>query len=335
MIEKPGMELKRRGIMFTFVVIIALSVLFVIAYGATRYSTLERQRVYETRILTMNDFINSFESDAERAIYISGFRTLIAMEDYVSHNAEFVNDTNYYFKQIFYEGYVREDNFTFDIMNASTFNDYEKKVNSIANDVNLRFNSSVRSIELSMANPWVVRVTVHMDINLSDRTGLARWEYNKSISGDIPITDLRDPLYSVKTIGKLPVLIRQSPYKVFVNDTDDMNDTTNLQDHLNESYYINNTDAPNFLMRFEGNFSPDPNGIESLVNLQVLADQGWVIGCNDISVVDYLYFNETETDVWCNIQNMIFTPDNWFILDTGHVDTYQINGTLEHGACYC
>lgn len=325
----------KKGMMFTLVVLIALSIVFIIAFSRTRYSITDKQQVYESRIMTMNDFIKSFESDAVRAIYISSFRSLIAMEDYVSSNAEFLNDTDYYFKQIFFDGQVIDDEYTFDIMNGSTFQDYQSKVSGIAREINIQFNSSVNSIHLEMANPWTVRVYVDISVNLTDFSGLASWRYNKTISSDIPIIDLRDPMYSVNTLGKLPVIIRKSHYKTFVNDTDNKNDTINLQIHLNNSYYINNTMAPNFLMRFENNISPDINGIESLVNLQVLADQGWVIGCNDRSIVDYLYFNETETDVWCNIQNMIFQPDNWFIMDTAHVDIYHINNTLDHSPCTC
>jgi len=325
----------KKGMLFTFVVLIALSIVFLIAFSQSKYSYLDKQQVIESRILTMNDFVKSFESDASRAAYISGFRSLIALEDYVAYNAEFVNDTDFYFKQIFYDGIVQEDNFSFDIMNQSTFKDYQMRVNIIANDVNLEFNSSVTDIRLRMFDPWTVEVTVDLFANLSDLQGLARWEFNRSVNAYIPILDLRDPLYSVNSLGKLPVTIRRSPYQSLVNDTDDKNDTYNLQRHLNGSYYLNNTMAPNFLMRFENNLSPDQNGIESLVDLQVLADQGTFIGCNEFSVVDYLYFNETQTEVWCSIQNMVFMPDNWFVIDAAHSEVYQINNTLTHVPCTC
>jgi hypothetical protein len=169
--------------------------------------------------------------------------------------------------------------------------------------------------------------------NLSDRANLARWAATRTVSSDIPIIDLRDPLYSVNTLGKLPVVVRRSNDTVFVNDTGDRNDTTNLQLHLNYSRYINSTLAPNFLMRFENNLSPDKNGIESLVNLQVLADQGVIISENNRSVVDYIYFGDDPDVQWCSIQNMIFVPDDWFILDTDHVDLYHVNGTLDYNLC--
>jgi hypothetical protein len=83
----------------------------------------------------------------------------------------------------------------------------------------------------------------------------------------------------------------------------------------------------------QNNLSPSPYGIESLVNLQVLADQGVVISDNNRSIVDYIFFGTVATNNYCNIQNMIFEPDRWFVLDDGHSEFYQINTTLTRTPC--
>lgn len=326
-------KLGKRAMVFTIVALILLAVIFIIAMSRYRYTLSTKQAAQQERIAAMNDFLTSFQQDAERAAYIAGFRTLIGLEDYVSYKATFLNSTDYYFKQIFYNGSVLEDNYTFYIMNSSTFWDYQRKVDEIAGAVNMDFSSQVDRIDLSMKDPWTVHVDVHVQVNLSDRSRLASWETTRTISSDIPIFDLRDPLYSVNTLGKLPVIVRRSNITLFVNDTNDQNDTTSLQIHLNNSYYINSSMAPNFLMRFQNNLSADRNGIESLVNLQVLADQGVVISTNNQSVIDYIYFGTTSPAKYCNIQNMVFTPDNWFILDQAHAEIYQVNTTLAHTTC--
>jgi hypothetical protein len=323
----------KRGVVFTIVALILLAVIFVIAMSRSRYTLSTRQAAQQERIAAMNDFLTSFQQDAERAAYIAGFRTLIALEDYVSYRAAFLNSTDYYFKEIFYNGSVEGDNYTFYIMANSTFWDYQNKVNEIAGNVNMEFSSEVDRIDLSMKDPWTVHVDVLVSVNLSDRSHLASWKTTRTVSSDIPIFDLRDPLYSVNTLGKLPVVVRRSNITLFVNDTNDRNDTTGLQVHLNNSFYINSSMAPNFLMRFENRLSPDKNGIESLVNLQVLADQGVTIADNNQSVVDYLYFGATSPAKYCSIQNMVFQPDNWFILDQAHAEVYQVNTTLSHTTC--
>ncbi|MFH1400079.1 MAG: hypothetical protein ABIH41_01040 [Nanoarchaeota archaeon] len=136
----------------------------------------------------------------------------------------------------------------------------------------------------------------------------------------------------METLGKLPVAVHQTNITTFVNDTGDKNDTSGLQYHLNSSLYIPSRSAPSFIQRFEGDLTPSPAGIESLVNLQVLADQGVPID-NNRSVVDYLYFGLNDTANYCDIQNMEFPPEYWFILDKAHSDVYQVNDTLEHDDC--
>jgi hypothetical protein len=325
--------MRKKGVLFTIVVIIFVAVIIILAQSRFRTTITDKQQRYESRIITMNDFLLSFHQDAERAIYISAFRTFIALEDYVSKKAVFLNNTDYYFQQIFYNGTIEDDNTTFEIMNASTFYDYQRKVNEIAGDVNLGFDSEVDQISLSMRDPWTATVQVTIRVNLTDRAGVASFFQNTTISADIPIIDLRDPLYSARTQGKLPTQVKKTNITLFVNDTGNINDTSLLQYHLNHSLYINSSRAPNFLMRFENNLSPDVNGIESLVNLQVLADQGYIISDNNRSVVDYIYFGESDTDNYCNIQNMIFPPENWFIIDKAHSEIYQVNTTLTHTNC--
>ena len=66
--------------------------------------------------------------------------------------------------------------------------------------------------------------------------------------------------------------------------------------------------------------------------VRILGDQGWPIGTNNKSVVDWIYFGNVSTNNSCSIQNMVFTPD-WFIMDEQHLASYQINGTLEYSSC--
>ena len=78
-----------------------------------------------------------------------------------------------------------------------------------------------------------------------------------------------------------------------MNFVDVINDTSILEEHLLESYYINHTDAPSFLMRFKGDFSASPFGIESMVNVEELFEQG--LFKKNRSVIDYLYFGNSST----------------------------------------
>ena len=82
-------------------------------------------------------------------------------------------------------------------------------------------------------------------------------DYNTSVS----LINIRDPIYSVYTYGRVPNTIRITNVTDYVNDSN--NDTSQLRYHINHSFYVENILSPSFLMRLEGNFSKSPYGIES------------------------------------------------------------------------
>ena len=100
-------------------------------------------------------------------------------------------------------------------------------------------------------------------------------------------------------------------YYPFANGTD----VTNLFKHAENSFYINSTTAPSFLNRLEGKFTPDPNGIESLVYLPNLPLS------KDKSCVDYIYFSSNDPTTG-HIQGM----PSWFKLDDDHIVSYNLTG---------
>src|SRR3989344_2706866 len=110
-------------------------------------------------------------------------------------------------------------------------------------------------------------------------------------------------------------------------DIRDKRNTSNWIKHMNNSYYLAHDDAPNFLMRLQGDMGNSSFGIESLVNLEEFQKQGLAI--KDRSAVDYIYFG-TKTTTNFRVNN---TPE-WFKIDgslpapgpsTGeHLAAYQV-----------
>ena len=113
------------------------------------------------------------------------------------------------------------------------------------------------------------------------------------------------------------------PADGFVNDTN--NNTDTLIEFVEGSYYTENSDAPSFLQRFTNDLTASPSGIESLVHLPSLSDQGLVV-INDSSVVDHIYFSASPgDDDNCNIAGMIFSP-NWLKMVNGTMSDYELDG---------
>jgi hypothetical protein len=146
----------------------------------------------------------------------------------------------------------------------------------------------------------------------------------------VPITDIKDPLYSVGTLGRSPNPVRGSnvsrPYITAGGNP------TRFLTLVNTSVYVADPDAPSFLMRFTGNLSPSPYGIQSLINLETFRAQGFVPDpCR--SIVDYRYFNgSTAPNRYINNTD----PLTVWLADADLADydaTAQVVGSAPSGGC--
>jgi len=304
--------MRRRGVIYLIATIFLVTLTLILLYGRELPTTRERTQSGRTRILTMSDFLNDFLADAHRATSIAGFRAFIALEEYLSEEGTFLQDPVPAFTEAFLNGTI--DGQAYEVMANSTFNEYLARVNAEAARIGVRLNTSVANITLTQATPWSVDITFTLTINLTDTRGLARWDTTSSFTSTVSIHDLRDPVYSVSTYGKVPNTFRESPYNnsQFVTG----NDTTVLDDELTNSYYREDPHAPSFLQRLAGNLSGSSKyGIASLVDLDDLNAQGLYVKTG-VSVVDYRYFSNASTTNYCP-QDGAPLP-SWFKIDAAH-----------------
>jgi len=208
------------------------------------------------------------------------------------------------------------------LMIDSSFKDYEYAVNSSANSIDVIFTINVTSISLSQSDPWYVDVLINASIGVDDFDNLAYWEYNATFNTSVPIDGLRDPLYVLNTNRLVQNIFNKTTVTNFSNVTD-------LLYHLNNSLYLNSTKAPSFLMRFYNDTTSDPEGITSMVNLQILYAQGLTI-YDTRPILDYQYFgygNVSDANV-CNVAGM----PSWFKIMNYSAATYGITN-LTNTSC--
>ena len=323
--HKKSMLNNKRGLFYLLIAALFVIVMALVFMAYKQYTFTDRQKVIETRIQTINDFIKDIDSDSKRVIYISGFRALIALEDYVASSGQYLNDPEELFRVAFYNGTVNGSKV--DILVNSSYSKYLEKLRIIADRVGIDIDINVTNITLFHDSPWSIGVVVTTHMNITDTRGVAIWEFDKDYNTSVSLKDIRDPVYSVYTLGKVPNTIRISNITDYVNESN--NDTTQLQLHINNSYYVENTLAPSFLMRLKGNFSNSTYGIESLVNIPELIDQS-VDYDSTRSIVDYVLFSNITnyTKRACNVDNM----PAWFTIDLNHTNKYEIN-KLNYNPC--
>lgn len=307
--KKMGIIKNKKGIFFTLIAIAAIS-LFLSGY--TFYTNYSERSTIKDRVSTLNNFVFSMEENLERQIFISGFRSLFIMQtESVEQGTYIINATaslNELFFNSTYNG-IEES-----IMLGATFSDIQDFIEQKANKVNLDISLSNPSIYLTQTDPWHVDVVLIADFNARDQGGLVSWNKTKTYSAKIPITDFEDPIYLLNTGGIVTNKIEKTPFSEFT--------ISNLNNHTSGKYYKESTEAPSYLNRLQGSNNPSDFGIESLVYIPQLSNQG--ISTQDKSVVDYIYFS-SNNPVSCKITGM----SNWFKLDQAHLADYNVTG-LEH-----
>lgn len=317
----------RKG--FAYIITVSFLVVIILTVFLTlqQYTYQDKQDAYEMRIRSLDDFITDFDSDIHRAVYITSFRTLLAMEDMVATSGTFVNNTEDLFSEIFVNGTLNGT--SLDIMNDSSMSDYLTKVNILAGKIGIRSNITLINVTLSQSSPWNVDVFLTLNLEINDTRGLASWSFNHTYETAVPIYDLRDPIYSSFTANRVPNTIRYLDVPFFVNDSD--NDTANFIMHANDSYYVASTSAPSFLQRFENNVSASPYGIESLVNVETISDQELEVYSNRVKV-DYIYFNDISvSNVSCNFTNV---PSSLYVvLPQNRLTLYDLDGLNYSTSC--
>ena len=313
----------RRGIVFLITALLLVAVFLTILYSQTQPTEQDRQESIVTRISTMNDFLRDFDSDVSRATYISGYRSFIALEQYTSANGAFLANASPVFIEAFLNGTINGE--SYDILTNSTFSEYLARVNADAAQEGIILNVTVLNVALNQSTPWSVDVTFDLAVNVTDTRGLASWDYTKPFTTAVSILNLRDPLYSVETNGLLPNTIIMSPYNNS-NFVTGSNNTTNLNNEVEQMYYREDPYAPSYLQRLEGQFNASSKyGIASIVNLDALNAQGLSV-YTDRSVIDAYYFSGRNATNWCPHRGSPLP--SWFKIDNDHYNDPQHNYEL-------
>jgi hypothetical protein len=316
----------RRGYTYLLVTTFIIGLLLMLFFSASRYKYQDFESLQQVRIRAMNDFVKNLDNDIHRATYISAFRAMLALEDHVTTTGLYLNNINSSFSETFYSGTINGTSST--IMTNSSFSDYLDNVREISESIGILLYINVTNIRIIQSDPWDMKVFMTLNISVIDSRNTASWSISKEYMTVIPITNLRDPLYSKNTFNRVPNTVRKLNYSTLVIGTN----TSGLVEYINGSFYLASSAAPNFIMRFEGRTDPDPNGIESIVDIRALSDQDLPVDENRIKV-DYIYFNNMTyvNGTVCNVQNV--PSEYYFVVPSNRVGLYNITGLNYSTSC--
>lgn len=317
------MAVSRRAFVFTVIALVVVAAILILARTAQLQFPQSVSAARRASIL--DSTVYNLEEDLSRVAYIAGYRSLIGLEEHVVNTGEYLMDFDVAFLEMFVNGSVNGTYYS--IMDDSTFTSFASRFTQRAQEQGINSQLTAIGVNARHDTPWSIKLEIIVDMQLSDRSGELAFNRTTNITAVVPITDIKDPLYSIGTLGRAPNTIQVSnistPYITAANVT------TSLQELQNTSAYIVSTDAPSFLQRFTYDLTPSPYGIQSLVPIAELAAQSLAIEqCH--SVVDYLYFGNTSTSNYV-IVNM---DPNGFWLDDGNLARYNASGKTV-GAAPC
>lgn len=300
-----SMAINKKAVFFTFIAILLSAIIILSFVIHTEYRLRNKMFVIETRIDTLNDFVQDVEKDLERGLYIASFRAILALEQYILENGIFLDDLSSDFEEALLYGEL--NNSPVSIIQGASFTDWTEKIKEEAEKIDIAIDFEIKNVSIYHISPWAVSVAVNVSFGVSDVKETGAWQRDRSILASIDIYNFEDPLYTINSYGRVVNTIRKTPVKDYINESG----AAGLRAHLNASYYIASATAPSFLMRFENNLSSSPYGIESLVNLVEFNQQS--IPPLGRSAVDYMYFGDMPTtDLSCA------DMPSWFELDTDH-----------------
>jgi hypothetical protein len=306
------MALGKKGIFYTLIAVILASIIIASFAFYSTYRTKSKMFVVETRVKTMERFMDDLEKDIERALYIAGFRSILAIEDNIIANGEYVDDAESSLQEIVINGTLSGEQLNL-TMNSSLSAWFES-VKMHGREIGIELDYSIIDFEVFQTNPWNVDFNITVALDISDSNGVASWQINDSASSRVSILGFEDPVYTIGSYGRTTRVINKTSLDVAGID--------NLKAFLSEKTYMEYSGAPSFLMRLEGDLSSSAYGIETLVDTNVLSF--YELGIYDRSGVDYIYFGEQDTTNY-NIYNITDVYMAGFQLDEGHVAEYGVD----------
>ncbi|MBI4739562.1 hypothetical protein HY772_08560 [Candidatus Woesearchaeota archaeon] len=304
-------KLKKNGVFFTVIAVIVVG-FFLVSFGLfASYRDVLRTSVLETRVFTMNNFIKNIDDDMERSLYISGFRALLSLVNDVVTTGVFVSNLSTQFSEVIYNGTINGT--AQDLMQNNTLLYWTQKIQEESAKINLNTTIRVGSLLIDQSDPWMVLLTMEANVSIVDKDGAASWNVSRTVQARIPIEGFEDPFFVVKTGGLLS-------RKVFRTNLTLWN-VTHLRTHLKNETYLNNSNAPNFLLRLQGSTAASNNGIETLIDTNDLIQVG--ISVLNKTSVDYIYWSTNNPGHYgiTGITNVDYPK---FRLDSAHLSVYNV-----------
>ncbi|MFH1447837.1 MAG: hypothetical protein ABIG39_03150 [Candidatus Micrarchaeota archaeon] len=327
------------GIFYSLMVLSLLGpiVLYIISYMDS-VKTQGEQMTVKFEGIELANYADSISLDVPRVLDIASKRAIVAVIDHADTAGYGVGDAELELTALVLNN-TYSDGSSASIMLNSSFSHWINSTQMIGANHGFIANITVENLSIKHSDPFILNFSIDLHVDITDRTQSMRLNRTYSAFTLISIEGFTDPLYPINTRGLIERVITK------VNMT--INDTTSTEYMINNSWYVNNPDAPSFLERLQGCTWPNDtahncsdeyygNGIESFIffpELRAHFEETDPILLPNASMVDHMYFNDTVLAlplypfpyiVGCNVSGITDGVYDWFKMDAAHNDTYGV-----------
>ncbi|MCJ7478575.1 MAG: hypothetical protein MUP63_00155 [Candidatus Nanohaloarchaeota archaeon QJJ-7] len=145
-------------------------------------------------------FLQSVESDFDRATDIIGRRSMTAMGNRIVNNGSYLDDSQEAFSEAFINGTINGT--LAPLMNRSSFSDWSESMEEQAEDSGYNLTASIESIEVGSEPPVTALINATYQFNLSDDITDTRFERTKNVSQEISFEGVEDSIILIESAGR-------------------------------------------------------------------------------------------------------------------------------------
>ena len=261
------------------------------------------------------NFINSIDSDFERALTTSAKSAVVSSISRVVSEGQPLDDARLSLENLAYNGTFPDSASAYPTMGFNYLSRWASTMQNLSRyyGLNSTISFSPSDISVSSHGPFELLFTANISVFTQPSSNPGAFNFTKTYSTTavVSIEGFEDPLFALNSQGLVS--------RVFKQNASGVAGVAALDQAIAQKYYVPDADAPGFLNKLEGNLFASEFGIETIINPNEFIAQD--LPAHNQSHVDFLYFNSTLSDQGVRVTGSSYP---WLKLDCAHAAFYGV-----------
>lgn len=212
--RKKRARQNRRGFIFTLLVFLLFATLFISLSAWNNLRLLETEKlVVMSRAEGMREYITAMQEDLDKMTYISGYRALLFVNDYVILSGNATDDVGLRTQELMENATLYGEDYS-DRMQNATIGYWIGVIRDVGQKQGFNATISVYDFKIEQDTPWSVKISYNTSLSVSDLNEKLEmsWYKNSSTSAVINIDGWEDATFPLNSFGQLKRQIEETPF---------------------------------------------------------------------------------------------------------------------------